>query len=110
MSAHYYAVRYGDVLRMQKSESIEAACRKAFGVLSDQMTVWDLGTLKPQALQKYTYLVNNEKPGLRDDLCEACSNEMANRECAHGIICDDCDTAIHGQKNGACMMETARGR
>jgi hypothetical protein len=39
-----------------------------------------------------------------DDMCEACGKRVANRECAHGILCDKCDKEIHGKKGGPCKV------
>lgn len=41
----------------------------------------------------------------RDDLCNACGKRTANRECAHGLLCDKCDKEVHGKVNGACELE-----
>lgn len=42
-----------------------------------------------------------------DDYCEACGEKVANRECAHGILCDDCDAAVHGAIGAPCSVERA---
>lgn len=36
---------------------------------------------------------------LPDDLCEACGKEVAEMECAHGILCSSCAKQIHGMDN-----------
>ena len=46
-----------------------------------------------------------DKPKLTsDDACEACGVTVANRECAHGILCDACDAAVHGVVGGKCEV------
>lgn len=40
-----------------------------------------------------------------DDLCNACGTNVANRECAHGILCDTCDEQVHGLVGGVCELE-----
>lgn len=40
-----------------------------------------------------------------DDYCQACGNEVANRECAHGLLCDNCDAEIHGAVGAPCDSE-----
>lgn len=37
-----------------------------------------------------------------DDKCEACKKDIANHECAHGILCDDCYEQLHGAIDAAC--------
>lgn len=36
-----------------------------------------------------------------DDYCDACSEEVSNHECGHGILCDKCERDIHGEE-GVC--------
>ena len=52
-----------------------------------------------------TYSVPLTEPKA-DDACEACGREVANRECAHGILCDACDEAVHGEIDGPCELES----
>jgi hypothetical protein len=40
-----------------------------------------------------------------DDYCEACGQDVANRECAHGILCDSCDAEVHGEVGGVCEIQ-----
>jgi hypothetical protein len=43
-----------------------------------------------------------------DDMCNACGKRVANRECAHGILCDVCDKQVHGKKGGPCKIGSTK--
>jgi hypothetical protein len=45
------------------------------------------------------------KTSAADDMCNACGREVANRECAHGILCDGCDEQVHGAVGAPCEIE-----
>jgi hypothetical protein len=45
-----------------------------------------------------------KKLAAADDMCEACGKNVANRECAHGILCNKCDKEVHGKKGGPCKV------
>lgn len=46
-----------------------------------------------------------EKKITSDDACEACGEQTANRECAHGMLCSTCDEQVHGEIDGPCWLE-----
>ena len=39
-----------------------------------------------------------------DDMCDACGQYVANRECAHGLLCNECDEQVHGTVGGPCTL------
>ena len=57
---------------------------------------------------KASSLFGGLKIAAADDMCEACGQEVANRECAHGILCDKCDKQVHGGVGAPCDLEKPR--
>ncbi len=61
MKKHYYYVRWVHALRFAEAYSIEDACKDAYGMVSTDMEVKDLGTRHPR------YFSNKKKFELQND-------------------------------------------
>lgn len=58
---HYYYIRWSDVVRMQKANNPCEACKLAFGIITENMEIKDLGTKNPK------YLSNKKLQELKDN-------------------------------------------
>lgn len=50
----------------------------------------------PELDEDMLFSRDSEDGPVPDDYCEACSKDIANHECGHGILCDKCHHDIHG--------------